>query len=258
MIEEVDIQNDRNSTGGYYAIIPATVLYNNDLKPNEKLLYAVISNLAREQGYCYATNKYLAEKFGVNQKTITVWISDLRKYEYIIENVERNEKKEVVARKLYVNDTPYKLKNGYSSPSKNGEPPPQNTEDNNINNNNINTYTIEKQTFMKNVYLYDYEYTELINSYGEKKANRCIEELSLYKQQKGEKYDSESDYASIKRWVIHKIEELDRRYKKINNTKSNYKFNYEQRDYSNFDWDSLYANNPENMKKLLDENNDEV
>lgn len=108
MIEEVDIQNDRNSTGGYYAIIPATVLYNNDLKPNEKLLYAVISNLAREQGYCYATNKYLAKKFGVNQKTITVWISDLRKYEYIIENVERNEKKEVVARKLYVNDTPYK------------------------------------------------------------------------------------------------------------------------------------------------------
>ena len=43
----------------------------------------------------------------------------------------------------------------------------------------------------------------------------------------GEKYDSESDYASIKRWVIHKIEELERRYKKINNTKSNYKFNYE-------------------------------
>ena len=198
----MDVQNDGNRTGGYYAIIPTTVLYNNNLKPNEKLLYAVISNLAREQGYCYATNKYLAEKFGVNHKTITVWISDLVKYNYIIEDVDRNDKKEVVIRRLYINDTPYKLKNGYPSPLKNGETPHKNIENNNINNNNINTHIIEKQTFMDNVYLYDYEYTELINAYGEERANRCIEELSLHKKKKGAKYDSESDYASIKLWVI--------------------------------------------------------
>ena len=35
------------------------------------------------------------------------------------------------------------------------------------------------------------------------------------------------------------------------NNKNSY-MNYEQRDYSNFDWESLYANSPENMKKFYD------
>ena len=238
--------------GGYYAVIPATVLFDIRLKPNEKLLYAVISNLALKEGYCYASNRYLAEKFGVNQKTITSWISDLRNYHYIIEDIDRNEKKECVVRKLYINDNPYQFKNGYPPPLKDGEVTHQNTEDNIISNNNINTHTIVKQKFMENVYLYDYEYKDLVNSYGEEKTNKCIEELSLYKKKKGTEYDSQSDYASIKLWVIYRIEELKQKYEKNNKQKKNYKFEYEQRDYSNFDWDSLYANNPENIKKSLE------
>ena len=31
---------------GYYAVIPSTVLFNEELKSNEKLLYAVITALA--------------------------------------------------------------------------------------------------------------------------------------------------------------------------------------------------------------------
>ena len=45
MIEEVDIQNEVNRIG-YFAVIPATVLFNNELKPNEKLLYALITTLS--------------------------------------------------------------------------------------------------------------------------------------------------------------------------------------------------------------------
>lgn len=36
---------------GYYAVIPSTILFNNDLKPNEKLLYAVITVLSNKEGY---------------------------------------------------------------------------------------------------------------------------------------------------------------------------------------------------------------
>ena len=38
---------------GYYAVIPATVLFNERLKPNEKLLYALITALSNKEGYCY-------------------------------------------------------------------------------------------------------------------------------------------------------------------------------------------------------------
>ena len=33
---------------GYYAVLPATVLFNKELKPNEKLLYAIITALANK------------------------------------------------------------------------------------------------------------------------------------------------------------------------------------------------------------------
>lgn len=52
---------------GYYSVIPATVLYNKELKANEKLLYAIITSLACKEGYCFATNKYLAEKYQIIQ-----------------------------------------------------------------------------------------------------------------------------------------------------------------------------------------------
>ena len=91
---------------GYYSIIPATVLYNKELKSNEKLLYAIITSLACKEGYCFATNKYLAEKLGVNPKTISSWISDLKDRNFIIVELIRNENKQIVERKIYINDAP--------------------------------------------------------------------------------------------------------------------------------------------------------
>ena len=37
---------ENKETIGYYSVIPATVLYNKELKANEKLLYAIITSLA--------------------------------------------------------------------------------------------------------------------------------------------------------------------------------------------------------------------
>ena len=52
---------ENQETIGYYSIIPAIVLYNKELKANEKLLYAIITSLANKEGYCFASNKYLAK-----------------------------------------------------------------------------------------------------------------------------------------------------------------------------------------------------
>ena len=227
MIEEVDIQNEVNRIG-YFAVIPATVLFNNELKPNEKLLYALITTLSNKEGYCYASNKYLGEKLNVDPQTISRWIGNLRKYNYLVVDIIRNENKEIIQRKIYPNDIPYLLNNRYPYVSNGQEGIDEKVKENNINYNNINTHTVSKEKFLENVYLYDFEYKELVNEYGETKANKCIEELSLYKKSKGIEY--KSDFATIKRWVVARVEEIEERQeKRSNNKKKSNRFNYEQR-----------------------------
>ena len=50
----------------------------------------------------------------------------------------RNENKQIIQRKIYINDVPYPLNNGYQYQSKNGQAIHQNMEDNNIRFNNKN------------------------------------------------------------------------------------------------------------------------
>ena len=253
MIREVDTENEVNRIG-YFAVIPATVLFNNSLKPNEKLLYALITALSNKEGYCYASNKYLGEKLGVNPKTITSWLADLRKFNYIMVDLIRNENKEIIQRKIYPHDVPYPLNNVYPSPSKNVEATHQISEDNNINNKNINTHTVSKEKFLDNVYLYNYEYKELVNLYGETKANKCIEELSLYKKSKGIEY--KSDFATIKRWVILRVEEIEQRQTKQKNKTKNISTNFEQRKYPKEFFDSLYENIPSKSSPEAEEDDE--
>lgn len=121
---------------GYYSVIPATILYNKELKANEKLLYAIITSLACKEGYCFASNNYFAEELGVHPKTISSWISDLRNKNYLKVDIVRKENKQIIQRKIYINDVPYPLNNGYQYQSKNGQAIHQNMEDNNIRFNN--------------------------------------------------------------------------------------------------------------------------
>ena len=64
----------------YYSVIPATVLFSKELKPNEKLLYAVITSLANKEGYCFAKNSYLADKLEAQPHTVSKCISHLKEY----------------------------------------------------------------------------------------------------------------------------------------------------------------------------------
>ena len=247
----METENETNRIG-YFAVIPATVLFNNELKPNEKLLYALITTLANKEGYCYASNKYLGSKLNVDPQTISRWIGNLRKYNYLVVDIIRNENKEVIQRKIYPNDIPYLLNNRYPYILNNQESIDEKVKDNNINYNNINTHTVSKEKFLENVYLYDFEYKELISEYGEKKANKCIEELSLYKESKGIEY--KSDFATIKRWVVARVEEIEaRQEKQSNNKKKNNRLNYEQREYSPEFFESLYDNIPPKVSENSEE-----
>lgn len=106
--------NEENQIS-YYAIIPALVRYNKELKANEKLLYGEITALSNRNGYCYAKNRYFANLYGVNIETVSRWLSHLQSLGFIQIEIIRNANKEVVARNIYIMDTPYCQKNQYPS-----------------------------------------------------------------------------------------------------------------------------------------------
>lgn len=232
-------ENNEIQKIGYYSVIPTSILYNSELKPNQKLLYAMITSLANKEGYCYASNKYLANKLGVGANTVSGWITDLRRKNFIKVEILRNEKQEIIQRKIYINDMPYALNKGYPYTINEEEGILQKSKENNIINNTIPTHTLSKIQYKDRVFLYDYEYQYLIDEYSESKTNKAIEELSLYKKSKGVEYAS--DYDTIKRWVIARVEEIEIRKNKRKN-QNKLKANFEQREYKEGELDYLYDN----------------
>lgn len=75
----------------YYANIPATVRYDERLRPNAKLLYGEITALTNREGFCWAGNEYFAELYKVDIKTISRWVSQLEKFGYITVELLKNQ-----------------------------------------------------------------------------------------------------------------------------------------------------------------------
>lgn len=67
----------------YFAIIPANVRYDKELKANEKLLYGEISALTQKEGICWANNNYFATLYDVDVATVSRWIKHLANRGYI-------------------------------------------------------------------------------------------------------------------------------------------------------------------------------
>lgn len=142
----------------YYAVIPAKIRYDKELKANEKLLYGEISALSNKNGYCNASNMYFADLYFVNKKTISTWVNHLKEKGYIeIELIYEDQK--IVERRIYIeiknkqveNEVPIHEKMD-TSPSKNGYPIHQNMEENNTSNNNKEK---EEEDFSKIVKFYE-------------------------------------------------------------------------------------------------------
>ena len=76
------MENEQRESG-YYAIIPAPVMNDDEVPPLAKLLYGVISGLISERGYCYSTNDYLAKRVNTGKRNVVRLLNHLEEQHYI-------------------------------------------------------------------------------------------------------------------------------------------------------------------------------
>jgi hypothetical protein len=67
----------------FYGFIPANVRYCKEIENEAKVLYAEITALCQENGYCCASNNYFSELYEVGTLAIQSWIVSLQKQGFI-------------------------------------------------------------------------------------------------------------------------------------------------------------------------------
>ena len=68
---------------GYWAVLPAVVRYDRQLPDKAKLLYAEISSLTEQRGYCYANNEYFQNLYDITDRTVRRLLQALQTAGYI-------------------------------------------------------------------------------------------------------------------------------------------------------------------------------
>ena len=67
----------------YWAVLPAVVRYDPELPPSAKILYAEISALTDQRGFCFASNDYFRNLYGMSERTLQEQLRALKRRGYI-------------------------------------------------------------------------------------------------------------------------------------------------------------------------------
>lgn len=206
----------------YYAILTADVRYDPNITPNAKLLYAEITALCNEKGFCWAGNQYFADLYGKSKTTISKWVSQLKKQGYIdVKIVTKSNSREIDKRIITIkpnqfkDNTPLRKVNGGIEEKLNSPIEEKLIDNTTVINNTINNKK-EKKLFLDKVKLTDEQYQNLIDKLGKIKTDDLIDSLNNYILTKGRDPYREH-YNAILQWS-----------KKSNNNSYNKKHNNPQ------------------------------
>ena len=188
--------------------IPAEILLNNDLSDKEKIILSMILYLSDETGSCFASNKYIASIVNVTSDRVSKIVSSLKEKGYVDVNIK------------------YK----------------------------IDTKEIEERQIIpiaESINRYSEKYLEGIckNNYsGSQKELHPIGENDKDIRKSYNKLKDKEDFLVTDvehkeqdRVIINNIKNNNNYNKELQIKKSN-KANFEQRDYTGFDFTKLYAN----------------
>ena len=187
--------------------IPAEILLNKDLSDKEKIILSMILYLSEETKSCFASNKYIASIVNVTANRVSKIISSLKDKEYIKVKLKyKTDSKEIEQRQI----TPIVENiNRYNSKSQEG-----------IGTNNY----LDSQNQLYPIYDKD---KDIRKSY-----NKIKKEDFLF---------TDVEHKEQGRVIINNIKNKNNYNKESLNQKNN-KANFEQRDYTDYDFTKLYAN----------------
>lgn len=178
----------------YYAVIPADVRYSPNLTASQKLFYGEVSCLTLKTGECWASNKYFADLYGVDEATVSRWLKALVK-EGFVDAVYNENTRIIKVRPLDIKiNTP--LQKSQEGMTKKSNIRIQNKKT------NKNIYTYGEYS---NVRLSDDERSKLDEQYGPELTQRAIDWFDAYIEEKG--YKCKSHYLAMKRWVFDAIKD---------------------------------------------------
>ena len=148
----------------YYAIIPANVRYDKDLAPNAKLLYGEITALCNEKGYCWASNQYFAELYGVSVLSVKRWVNSLVTKGYVYRTLTYKPNSKEIDKRILSIDSGIKIDT--TSVQKCYDPSIKNDTDNNtsINNtfNNTDIYKGKSHLIKQDIDIIVVDYTSTL------------------------------------------------------------------------------------------------
>ena len=179
----------------YFVVIPYWVLVSEELNANEKILYCVISSLTKKNGFCYASNSYLADVMKMHPASVSRCVNHMKELGVISLDYIYGKGKECEERRIYLKETGHLM---VKKPV-------------GISHKVIKeTLTEKKESKHKygeyqNVLLTEKECDTLCQELGDEKAKGVIKHFSELKEMKGYKY--KSDYLAIRKWGIRAYED---------------------------------------------------
>jgi len=205
---EKEEQFDKNQ----FIIIPEFLFEYPNLLFGEKILFADIISLSSKVGFCWGTNQYFSNRYGVGSKTISRWIRRLKELNLIkVEMIYEESSLEVKQRRITVNQDFPKIKEflewyGHRClyPMDMDVPTPMDTDvqENNKGVNNKTIYLKEPAGNTTNVFMTKDEIQKLINDFGKTAVLSSFQEYSRWKEEKNA--HPKSDYESLRKWLNQK------------------------------------------------------
>jgi DNA-binding PadR family transcriptional regulator len=71
-------------------VLPSAIFFNEHLEPSCIKFYAIIRNLTKKHGYCYATNQHLESVLSCSTASIKRWLGSLEEQGYLEVETEKN------------------------------------------------------------------------------------------------------------------------------------------------------------------------
>jgi hypothetical protein len=98
---EKDKKTGKTEYSAPWVIIPPTVLGDERLSAGAKLVYGRVFGFMQKHGYCLASNDYLSRYIGMSKNTLRNYLSRLYDLGYLRYELIRDERNEVVERRIY-------------------------------------------------------------------------------------------------------------------------------------------------------------